>query len=113
VFIQVVFFYFTNVWSLILLCEKHNHEVTIKLEGHNVVDRLNMKYKKFVGGIAMSMVFLKNFLMNLKRESQCNMNTIKNFFFDGIKKIYNVHKNTTSLHFLDDGKYVSRYRMFG
>jgi hypothetical protein len=73
-----------------------------------------MKYKKFVSGIAMSMVFLKNFLMNLKRESQCNMNEYyKEFFFDGIKKIYNVHKNTTSLQFLDDGKYVSRYRMFG
>jgi hypothetical protein len=60
--------------------------VTIKLEGHNVVDRLNMKYKKFVGGIAMSMVFLKNFLMNLKRESQCNMNTIKNFFLTESRK---------------------------
>jgi hypothetical protein len=51
--------------------------MNVKLKGHHVADRLNMKHKKIVGGMAMSLVLLKNILMNLKRERQCNMNNVQ------------------------------------
>jgi hypothetical protein len=51
--------------------------MNVKLKGHHVADRLNMKHKKIVGGMAMRLVLLKNILMNLKRERQCNMNNVQ------------------------------------
>jgi hypothetical protein len=55
----------------------------------------------------------KKLSLEFEKRKSVQYEYYQEFFFDGIKKIYNVHKNTTSLQFLDDGKYVSRYRMFG
>ncbi|XP_058783307.1 uncharacterized protein LOC131657983 [Vicia villosa] len=104
-----------ETWKFNVIYGIHNHALNDKLAGHPIVCRLVPGGRELVLDMTLNMVASKNILASLKWKIPLNVSNIK--------QIYNVHtqdnkavrgprsKMQQLLKLLEDGDYVSRYKV--
>ena len=67
-------------WMLHVICNSHNHPLSVNMQGHPYAGRLNEKEKTLLGDMTKSLVKPKNILLTLKEHNENNVTTIKQVY---------------------------------
>ena len=75
-----------NYWTLRVICEKHNHEPALDMEGHPYAQRLSDNEKRLVVELSRKDVKPQEILLTLKEKNPNNVSTLRTIY-NALQKI--------------------------